>query len=516
MNKITTKIIVLASACALLIGITSVVFFSNTIKLKTNEDLEQLSNSMYEDFDLLIKSEVETLISTLNEVFAMVDKGILSKDEAELVCENIVREIRYGKSGYFWADKTDGTNVVLLGRDTEGTNRLNAKDEKGNLFIKQIISTAQKGGGFTDYWFSKKEGGGALPKRSYSLLFEPLQWVVGTGNYVDDIQLKIDKYVADSKIVQRQIIYRQSFIVFLFVLLAIVAAYFIGSRVSKPLIDLSNKSKLVATGDLNVDFGHKNSGEIGVLNDVMGLMVSKLKELIKAIREGANQISSASSEISNSSQMIAAGSNDQALNVGELSNAMEEILERVKDNTRHSKETERISQNLNVKVNDVRELAVKSNNAIKLIADRITVINDIAYQTNILSLNASVEAARAGEAGLGFAVVAQEVRKLAELSREAADEIINLSESSVVLTDKATDSLLDLIPEISNTTKHVQSIAEASQSQEVGAMQVNSSIFNLSETTNQNAASSEELAASSEELSAQADNLVEIIGFFHV
>jgi methyl-accepting chemotaxis protein len=134
--------------------------------------------------DLLIKSEVETAVSMLQTIYAKHRQGEMTLAEAEKLGADLLRELRYGTDGYFWADTTEGVNVVLYGRkDVEGRNRLEDKDSKGTYYIKELLAKAKAGGGYVDYWFPKKGQTKAQPKRSHVLLFKPFHWVVGSGYY---------------------------------------------------------------------------------------------------------------------------------------------------------------------------------------------------------------------------------------------------------------------------------------------------------------------------------------------
>jgi len=193
---------------------------------------------------------------------------------------------------------------------------------------------------------------------------------------------------------------------------------------------------------------------------------------------------------------------------------MEEMTSNIQQNTDNAQETEKISTKAAESIRSGNEAAQNSVQSMKDIAEKISIINDIAFQTNILALNAAVEAARAGEHGKGFAVVASEVRKLAERSAEAASEIDEKSKSGVQISKQAGEQLQEVVPEIEKTSRLVQEITAASNEMTSGADQVNSAIQQLNQVTQQNAASSEELATSAEELSSQADQLKQVTSFF--
>jgi methyl-accepting chemotaxis protein len=134
--------------------------------------------------DMLIKCEVETAVSMLQAIYQKHLGGEMTLDEAKKLGADLLRELRYGEDGYYWADTTEGINVVLYGnKDVEGKNRMNAEDHHGNFYIKELISAGIDGGGYSEYWFPKLGEEEAVPKRSYSLLFEPFGWVIGTGYY---------------------------------------------------------------------------------------------------------------------------------------------------------------------------------------------------------------------------------------------------------------------------------------------------------------------------------------------
>jgi methyl-accepting chemotaxis protein len=210
------------------------------------------------------------------------------------------------------------------------------------------------------------------------------------------------------------------------------------------------------------------------------------------------------------------GASEQASSAEEVSSSMEQMAANIQQNTENAQQTEKIALRASDGINRVNDASDQTLKYMQEIADKVSIIGEIARQTNILALNAAVEAARAGEHGKGFAVVAAEVRKLAERSQVSAVEIDSLTKNSVRATEESGKLLAAIAPEISKTAKLVQEIAAASIEQNSGADQVNNAIQQLNQVTQQNAASSEEMATSSEELAGQAQQLLEMISFFKI
>jgi methyl-accepting chemotaxis protein len=302
--------------------------------------------------------------------------------------------------------------------------------------------------------------------------------------------------------------------------IAIVLALFIGVTISRGItIPLAKGVKLAETlaeGNLQATIDVDQKDEIGVLAIALQNMGSKLQEVCSVVAAGADNILSASIQISSSSQQMSQGSNEQASSTEEVSSAMEEMVANIQQNTENSQQAEKLAIIGAESVKRGSGATIKSVESMKQIADKVKIIGDIAFQTNILALNAAVEAARAGEHGRGFAVVASEVRKLAERSRIAADEIDVLTKNGVKEAEDAGLLLADIVPEIEKTARLVQEIAAASIEQRSGAEQINNAIQQLNVVVQQNAASSEELASSSEEMSGQAEQLSEAVAYFKV
>lgn len=241
-----------------------------------------------------------------------------------------------------------------------------------------------------------------------------------------------------------------------------------------------------------------------------------MKRIVNEVKQSAFDLTNASQQLSSISQEISKRANEQAATTEEISASMEEMLATITSNTEKAENTFSKTEDSSEKLESSRQVIMQTIDLVNKIASETEAISDIAFQTNILSLNASIEAAAAGDAGKGFAVVAKEVRALAERSKAALDKINELSETGKQMSQQAGEALNLSLPEMKTSAERMKDIAIAGKEQEAGANQINNSVQQLSEISNQNSAAAEEMSASAEELSAQAESLKEIITGFNV
>ncbi len=270
----------------------------------------------------------------------------------------------------------------------------------------------------------------------------------------------------------------------------------------------------IANKDLTVNFDEIGTRK-GLIKEIEK-MSNSLNDIIRDINTGASQIASASGEISSSSQEMSQSSNEQASSTEEISATMEEMNANITQNTHNAQQTKEIAVKAANEIEISSKAVLQTVESMKTIADKISIIGEIAFQTNILALNAAVEAARAGESGKGFAVVASEVRDLAKRSKLAADEIDKISAKSVDIAEKSGKMLVSVVPVIQKTANLVKDIVTASMEQKSSVLQVNNSLNQLNLVTQQSAATSESLASNSEELVSQANGLRYIVDLFKI
>ena len=312
----------------------------------------------------------------------------------------------------------------------------------------------------------------------------------------------------------------QRWIALLLTLLSVLASsalvYFIIRTITRPLGRAVAVANQVAEGNLVAKIDVNSKDETGQLLVAIRDMANRLSQTIASVRSGADAVASAAAQVSGTSQSLSQGTSEQAASMEETTASLEQINASITQNAENSHQMEDMA------VKGVREAeqtgsAVKETiGAMKSIAEKISIIEEIAYQTNLLALNAAIEAARAGEHGRGFAVVASEVRKLAERSQAAAKDIGSLAGQSVMVAESAGRLLDELVPSIKKTADLVQEVAAASNEQASGVAQINQAMLRVDQVTQRNATAAEELASMSEEMRSQAETLQESMATFKV
>ncbi|SDM94403.1 methyl-accepting chemotaxis protein, partial [Geoalkalibacter ferrihydriticus] len=300
------------------------------------------------------------------------------------------------------------------------------------------------------------------------------------------------------------------------VILALGLGFILTRIITRPIIKGVAFAESIAEGDLSQQLDIDQKDEIGQLASALNNMVEKLRDVVSDVRGSSDNVAAGSQQLSASSEEMSQGATEQAAAAEEASSSMEQMAANIRQNADNAMQTEKIAAKSAQDARQGGEAVGKTVTAMKQIADKISIVEEIARQTNLLALNAAIEAARAGEHGKGFAVVAAEVRKLAERSQTAAAEISDLSGSSVEIAEQAGKMLTQMVPDIQKTAELVQEIAAASKEQDAGAEQVNKAIQQLDQVIQQNASASEEMASTSEELSSQAEQLQQAIAYFKV
>ena len=267
-------------------------------------------------------------------------------------------------------------------------------------------------------------------------------------------------------------------------------------------------------GNLDVEIEIDTNDEIGQMLAGLKNTVATLRNIVDNIVSGADHITAASQEMSSTAQEMSQGSNEQASSTEEVSATMEEMNANIQQNSDNSQQTEKIATKAAQEIKIGSDAVIETVKSMKTIADKISIISEIANQTNMLALNAAVEAARAGKKGKGFAVVATEVKNLAERSAAAAEEIEEIAADSVLTAENSGKMLTQIVPNIEKTSVLVQEISTATSEQSSSIDQITNAIDQLNKVTQQNSAISEEMASSSEELTSQAEVLKQTISFF--
>jgi len=429
---------------------------------------------------------IYTPIKNEDEVIGMIFIGIPEKDLPFI--KSIFESKKYFDSGYPFVVDKEGTFVLHPKRTGENIAEVS--------FFKEMLDKKTGINKLRYEWEGKW-------KYQYFTYFEPIESFIAVSFYEEELFGLIRK-------VRNGILGAALIGIFFFVIANSQIAKSISSAINKMVL----QAKQLSTGDLTETISLNQNDEIGQMAKSFDEMTSKLKEIVMGIQVGSRNVASASQQISSGAVQLSGGATEQASSTEEVTASMEEMTANIEQNKDNAQQAENIATRASEIMKKVENSGKRSLESIREISGKISIINDIAFQTNILALNAAVEAARAGEHGKGFAVVAAEVRKLAERSKLAADQIVNLAHQSLTNTEESDKLINALLPEIDKTVKLIQEINASSIEQNSGAVQINSAIMQLNTVTQQNASSSEELSSSSEELATEAIQLDEMVSFF--
>lgn len=520
-------ILALGGTCALLV--ISIIQLNKV----GNQSITELDKVIRADYDQKIKNQVETAMAMLTGISEKQKAGDYTKEEAQKIGADLLRSLTYGDGEYFWADTYDGTNVVFLGKDAEGKNRMDSVDANGVKFVEEVITNGQKPeGGFSNYEFPKAGETEPSPKRSYTKAFEDFGWVIGTGNYVDYIDAAITLREEE---VNGQIEGTVAFVIILNVIvIAVIALYsvMLTRDMTKSLAQTRKGLAQIAEGNLayQVEKSALNrKDDFGELSKGLDAMSKKMRNLIKQVKEGSDgvaeivdtinksvfdlnddiegvsanteelaasmeqtaasseTINSMSHEISGAAQNIAARAEVGSHQVAEIHQRALEVKEKTKVEKEHAKQVHE-----EIQISLVQ--ALKEAKVVDQIQVLSTSIMEITTQTNLLALNASIEAARAGEAGKGFAVVASEIGHLAEQSKKTVEEI-------QIVTKSVTGAVTNLSRDAEKLLEYVASdVAESYDTFEHVANQYNDDAKTVDDLITEFSAISEELLASVESI----------------
>ena len=352
----------------------------------------------------------------------------------------------------------------------------------------------------------------SISGKEYFVSFEPIMIGNKDTNWIIGIEVPTKVILSEAReVLIKTIIAGVLGLFFLYLII-----YFIAVKISDPIVKGVEFAKSISAGDLNTQLTIKQNDEIGDLAESLSIMASKLTKIISEIIQSSDTIAESSMDLLNSSVKLADGANNQASSAEEISTSMELVLSRIQQNTQNAQETEKIAlqaaKGIQIGNESTRALIQSMNN----IVEKISIVGEIAKQTNLLAINASIEASRYGMQGKGFAVVAAEIKKLAEKSQLAAKEIDELSNQGLFHARETGNILFEIIPDIEQTAVLVKQIADSSLEQKISSEEINAGIQQLNKVTQQNAGSSFELSISSKNISKQAENLKKLIAYFNI
>ena len=466
-----------------------------------------VSARMLAEREAKVRAVVDVADGILASCDQLVADGRMSADDARKLALETLKRIRYEGQEYLWVNDLHPRMVMhptkpeLDGKDVSDDADPNGK----KLFIEFVKTVRRSGAGYVDYLWPKPGSSVPVRKISYVKLFRPWGWVLGSGLYLDDLDAAAR--------------HEGTRVFLLAALLLLVGGGGIlafAGGVSRALSRAVGAASQVSAGRLSLSIRGSRAGETGRLLDAMSGMAEKLSAVVSEVRDSSAAIATAAEESRNVAATLSEAAQTQTAGVERSRDAIQDLVVVIQETADEARATDQLARRAADEAAAGGAAVQETARAMRQIAEKISVVTDIAYQTNLLALNSAIEAARAGEHGRGFAVVAAEVRRLAERSRAAAEEISELADGSVAAADRAAGLITRTVPSIQETSERVVRITEASRRQHETVIAIGDAIAALSDVAAHQAAASEELTASSAALSERAEVLSQAVSFFQL